>query len=313
MESSLENGGKKGSGGWKKALLVLACLAFVILVPLGVRSCLLTEGDWVACRITTTEGEIQVRVYPEKAPLTAANFLRYAEAGLYNGTAFFRVVTPENQPRDKVRIEVIQGGDVPEGKCFPPIAHETTAMTGLRHRDGAISMARAEPGTATSSFFICVGDQPELDFGGRRNPDGQGFAAFGRVVAGMDVVRRIQRLEADGQTLRKPIAIQSIVRLAKPSEIEGSYGKGIKGKLSDVWQAIRHAVGRMTFKDFSILLIILIVLGGLIWQGYGPRKFGRTDRQDSGCDWQDTRPWLRLLATLFILGLLALFMILMAA
>ncbi len=197
----------------KRSLLLLASLAFLIGVPLAVRSCLLVEGDWTACRISTREGEIQVRVYPRKAPVTAGNFLRYVEAGLYDGTAFFRVVTPENQPRDPVRIEVIQGGDVDEKKCFPPIAHETTAMTGLKHRDGTVSMARDKPGTATSSFFICVGDQPELDFGGRRNPDGQGFAAFGRVVKGMEVVRRIQRQPADGQTLKRPVQILSISRV----------------------------------------------------------------------------------------------------
>lgn len=197
----------------KKTLLILSSLALVIAVPLVVRSCLLFEGDWTACRIATSEGEIQVRVYPRKAPVTAGNFLRYAEAGLYDGTTFFRVVTPENQPRDKVRIEVIQGGDVDERKCFPPIAHETTATTGLRHRDGTVSMARDGPGTATSSFFICVHDQPELDFGGRRNPDGQGFAAFGRVVKGMDVVRRIQRQPAEGQALKRPVKIIMIARV----------------------------------------------------------------------------------------------------
>ena len=73
----------------------------------------------------------------------------------------------------------------------------------------------AAPGTATSSFFICVNDQPELDFGGRRNPDGQGFAAFGVVTRGMDVVRRIQRLAADGQALKVPVAILSLRRLAE--------------------------------------------------------------------------------------------------
>ena len=79
------------------------------------------------------------------------------------------------------------------------IRHETTRETGLRHLDGVISMARMGPGTANTEIFICIGDQPELDFGGKRNPDGQGFGAFGRVVEGMEVVRRIQAKEADGQ------------------------------------------------------------------------------------------------------------------
>jgi peptidyl-prolyl cis-trans isomerase A (cyclophilin A) len=200
------------------SLVMIVALAFVVLVPLLGRSSLPHEERWVACRIMTAEGEIQVRVYPEKAPVTAANFLRYVEAGLYDGSSFFRVVTPDNQPNDKVKIEVIQGGDVAEEKGFPPIVHETTKMTGLRHLDGTVSMARAEPGTATSSFFICVNDQPELDFGGRRNPDGQGFAAFGRVVEGMEVVRRIQKLDQEKQLLKKPVSIISIKNLGSEAE-----------------------------------------------------------------------------------------------
>ena len=81
------------------------------------------------------------------------------------------------------------------------------------HLDGTISMARDEPDTAQHDFFICIGDQPELDFGGARNPDGQGFAAFGKVSKGLDVVRAIQAMEADEQTLKKPIRIQRAIRL----------------------------------------------------------------------------------------------------
>jgi aminopeptidase N len=165
--------------------------------------------------VRTEAGDIVVEVDAARAPITAANFLRYVDAGLYDGTTFFRTVTLDNQPTDKVRIEVIQGGQVGEAREFPPIAHETTRMTGLRHVDGAVSMARAKPGSAASSFFICVNDQPELDFGGRRNPDGQGFAAFGRVVAGMDVVRRIQAMPAEGQLLKPPVKILSVKRTGK--------------------------------------------------------------------------------------------------
>ncbi len=169
----------------------------------------------MTCRISTAAGEIRLRLYPERAPISAANFLRYVEAGLYNGATFFRVVTPDNQPDNKVRIEVIQGGEVAEAKCFPPIIHETTEMTGLKHLDGTVSMARDAPGTASCSFFICIGRQPELDFGGRRNPDGQGFAAFGRVLSGMDVVRRIQKMDQEKQVLKDPVAIESITRTGK--------------------------------------------------------------------------------------------------
>lgn len=162
--------------------------------------------------IATELGTIEVEVEAVKAPVTAVNFLSYVDAGLYDGSSFFRVVTMENQPQSPVKIEVIQGGDVPDEKAFAPIAHETTAVTGLRHLDGAVSMARAEPGTASCSFFICVGDQPELDFGGKRNPDGQGFAAFGRVTAGMDVVRKIHQVPSEGQYLKTPVKILSIAR-----------------------------------------------------------------------------------------------------
>ena len=164
-------------------------------------------------RIETELGPIVVEVSVSRAPVTAANFLRYVDAGLYDGTTFFRTVTLANQPDDSVRIEVIQGGEVEEARSFPAIAHETTEATGLRHIDGAVSMARAAPGSATSSFFICVNDQPELDFGGRRNPDRQGFAAFGRVLEGMDVVRRIQERPASGQRLTPPVRILSVRRL----------------------------------------------------------------------------------------------------
>jgi peptidyl-prolyl cis-trans isomerase A (cyclophilin A) len=163
----------------------------------------------------TERGDIVVEVDRERAPVTAANFLRYVDAGLYDGSTFHRTVTLANQPDDAVRIEVIQGGQLAREKEFPPIAHETTAATGLRHADGAISMARARPGSAASSFFICVNDQPELDFGGRRNPDGQGFAAFGRVVQGMDVVRAIQALPASGQQLAPPVKIISVRRIER--------------------------------------------------------------------------------------------------
>jgi peptidyl-prolyl cis-trans isomerase A (cyclophilin A) len=163
--------------------------------------------------IRTEKGDIVVEVDVARAPVTAGNFLRYVDADLYDGSVFHRTVTPANQPNDAVRIEVIQGGMLPEDKSFPPIAHETTAVTGLKHVDGTISMARSKPGSATSSFFFCINDQPQLDFGGKRNPDGQGFAAFGKVVTGMDVVRAIQALPAQGQLLAPPVKIISIRRI----------------------------------------------------------------------------------------------------
>lgn len=160
--------------------------------------------------INTDLGTIEVVLDAAKAPRTVANFLRYVEAGAYAGGRFHRTVTLQNQPQNKVKIEVIQGGTAHEDKDLPPIALERTRDTGLRHTDGAISMARDTPDSATSDFFICIGDQPELDFGGKRNPDGQGFAAFGHVVKGMAVVRAIQSRPAHGQVLTSVVKIHTV-------------------------------------------------------------------------------------------------------
>lgn len=165
--------------------------------------------------IETEKGEIAVSLDSARAPVSVTNFLRYVDRGAYNGGVFHRAVTPANQPNDTVRIEVIQGGPSPTRDStmrFPPIALERTSVTGLRHRDGTLSMARAGPNTATSDFFICIGDQPSLDFGGHRNLDGQGFAAFGQVTSGMDVVRAIQGSPVTAQRLNPPILIRRIRR-----------------------------------------------------------------------------------------------------
>lgn len=161
--------------------------------------------------VNTEWGAIRIRLDRKHAPVTTTSFTRYIDARLFDSACFYRIVRMDNQPQNKVKIEVIQGGRYKEeGNGFPPIVHETTQMTGIRHRNGTISMARNEPGTATSEFFICIGKQPELDFGGKRNPDGQGFAAFGKVIRGMKVVKRIHSLTAPGQYLEKPVLIQSI-------------------------------------------------------------------------------------------------------
>ena len=178
-------------------------------------------GDAPRVVLETALGEVEIAVDAARAPVTARNFLRYVDGGRYDGGRFHRTVTPENQPGRKVRIDVIQAGVAParEKDDFPAIPLERTRDTGLSHVDGAISMARDTPDSATSDFFVCVGDQPSLDFGGARNPDGQGFAAFGRVVRGMDVVRRIWRSPARGQALEPPVAIRRarVVRGAAPS------------------------------------------------------------------------------------------------
>jgi peptidyl-prolyl cis-trans isomerase A (cyclophilin A) len=167
--------------------------------------------------IKTALGDMKAELYEKEAPITVSNFLRYVDESLFDGTTFFRVVTLGNQPRSPVKIEVVQGGtrikDRAYPSTYPPIEHETTDMTGIRHLNGVLSMARMRPGTATSSFFICIGDQPELDYGGKRNPDDQGFAAFGKVYEGMEIAKEIHRQPVEGQTLVNPVEIISIQRI----------------------------------------------------------------------------------------------------
>ncbi|MGD9711089.1 MAG: peptidylprolyl isomerase [Thermomicrobiales bacterium] len=167
--------------------------------------------------IVTEAGTIEVELYPEAAPGTVANFLELVDSGAYDGGAFYRTVTLDNQPDDEIRIAVIQGGvsKTFDGDAHPELRLERTSVTGLHHLDGTISMARRTPDSARTEFFICVGDQPELDFGGRRNPDGQGFAAFGQVTGGMDVVRAINASPRDGQSLTPVVTIDAIRRVAR--------------------------------------------------------------------------------------------------
>jgi len=188
-------------------------IAFIILFTLIINSSGQSEKMTENLIIKTGMGDIYVQVDLENAPITSANFLRYVDADMFDSTCFYRVVRMNNQPSDTIKIEVIQGGRYEnEENGFPPIIHETTEMTGIKHRDGTISMARLKPGSATSEFFICVGDQPDLDLGGKRNPDGQGFAAFGKIIKGMDVVRKIHSINAPRQYLENPIIIFEIVR-----------------------------------------------------------------------------------------------------
>ncbi|MCR8556408.1 peptidylprolyl isomerase [Mucilaginibacter sp. BJC16-A38] len=167
----------------------------------------------VHCLIKTPLGNIAIELYPAKAPVTVANFMQYVDKKLYNGSSFFRVCTPANEATRKVKIQVIQGGNVPEKSSLPSIKIETTKVTGLLHQNGTLSMARSGPNSATSEFFICIGNQPALDYGGARNPDGQGFAAFGKVIAGMGVVKKIQAQKDKDQYLVAPLKIYSVSRV----------------------------------------------------------------------------------------------------
>ncbi|MFC2112919.1 peptidylprolyl isomerase [Bacteroidota bacterium] len=185
-----------------------------ILIVVAV-TCLHCESQNPQVLISTTLGDIVVELYPEMAPITVENFLKYVDRDLFRSASFYRTVTMENQPDNKIKIEVIQGGlwYTDTLSILENISHETTEVTGIRHEDGTISMARNEPGSAGSEFFICVNDQPSLDYGGLRNPDGQGFAAFGKVVKGMDIVKLIHQSPNKKQALIPPIEIISISRV----------------------------------------------------------------------------------------------------
>ncbi len=169
----------------------------------------------VTVAIATTAGEIDVRVDTARAPRTAANFLSYVRRGFFDGGTFFRTVLthPDNQPHKTVRIDVIQATHNARAhkRLDPPVVFEPTSRTGLRHLDGTISMARDDaPNTAQTDFFICIGPQPGLDDGGGRSKDHHGFAAFGQVVHGMDVVRAIHTAPHAKQLLTPPVTIDHI-------------------------------------------------------------------------------------------------------
>lgn len=190
-------------------------MSTLVLLTLGMSLTRLqpaAEPSRVPVVITTELGDIEVELDRQRAPATVANFLRYVDARKYDNARFHRTVTATNQPKNRVKIAVIQAGVAPGTEEFPPIPLERTNVTKLRHLDGTLSMARDGPDTATGDFFICLGKQPELDFGGQRNPDGQGFAAFGRVTKGMDVVKKIHASPATDQALTPPIAIKHIRR-----------------------------------------------------------------------------------------------------
>jgi len=172
----------------------------------------------VQVRVVTDSGTIVVALEPRKAPITVANFLRYVDEHRYDGGSFYRAVTLQNQlpAAQQPQIEVIQGGiGTDSSRRLPAIAHERNDRSGIKHTDGVISMARSTPGSASSEFFFVINDQPALDFGGQRNPDGQGFAAFGRVVSGMSVVRRIQDMSSESQPPQRMTTVVRIQRIER--------------------------------------------------------------------------------------------------
>ena len=153
--------------------------------------------------IRTKFGDVEVELYPDQAPKSVAAFLSYIDSGYYQNATFYRVLRDDEQPSDAPKAELIQGGlwrtNYKLAATIPGIPHEPTNQTKILHKDGTISLARDAPGTANTEFFICVGDQPGFNYGGANNADGQGYAAFGKVVKGMDIVRSIYNApETDG-------------------------------------------------------------------------------------------------------------------
>ena len=210
---------------------ILVQVVLVMLLAAPVLAQAPAESE-VLVRIETALGNIDLAIDTKHAPITAANFLKYVDGKFYDGGRFHRATRPDNYtpaPPDKPAMEIIQGGINPERRRegFDPIALERTSVTGLKHVAGTISMARAAAAdTARSDFFICLDDQPSLDFGGKRFDDGQGGAAFGRVVKGMDVVRRIQQQPTNAkaetamgkQALMPPVAITRMSRIQQEQE-----------------------------------------------------------------------------------------------
>lgn len=179
-------------------------------------SCTTHEKNKPHIEIQTGFGDIEVELYADQAPKTVAAFLSYVDSGYFSRSTFYRVLNDENQPSNAAKTELIQGGiwktNSKKMASLKGIPHETTQQTKILHKSGVISLARLAPGTATTEFFICVGDQPGLDYGGENIADHQGYAAFGKVVNGMDVVRKIYKQNEDNQYYDPPVAIINIVR-----------------------------------------------------------------------------------------------------
>jgi peptidyl-prolyl cis-trans isomerase A (cyclophilin A) len=188
-----------------------------VVFCLGLWACSRPQYKNPHIEITTKFGTIEAELYPDKAPKSVAAFLSYVDSGFYENTAFYRVLNEDNQPTGAADAALIQGGlwgtHDKQAAAIPLIPHETTQQTGLHHEDGTLSLARQAPGTASTEFFICIGSQPGFDFGGSNNGDGQGYAAFGKVVKGMDIVNRIHRQPSDGERFVPQVSILNIERL----------------------------------------------------------------------------------------------------
>jgi peptidyl-prolyl cis-trans isomerase A (cyclophilin A) len=190
---------------------------FLVAFVCTIAACASSKNENPHVVIETKFGDIEVELYLKQAPKTIAAFLSYIDSGYYKNAAFYRVLRADEQPTNANKSELIQGGiwqtDYKLSAKIPGIPHETTQQTKILHKNGTISLARMEPGTANTEFFICVGDQPGFDYGGANNPDGQGYAAFGKVVKGMPVVKSIYDApETDGE-LEPLVYINKIKKL----------------------------------------------------------------------------------------------------
>ncbi len=171
--------------------------------------------------IETALGRFAVAVHAGRAPTSAATFLAYVRGGHLAGSSVFRILNRINQAPHATRPETIQWGwrpkdagrlpaDPRQAQPFPPIALETTSATGLRHRRGSMSMARRGGVVMGTEYFICLGDEPELDFGGSRNPDRLGFGVFAQVIEGLEVIERIHATGEAEEYVRHPVAVLSV-------------------------------------------------------------------------------------------------------
>ncbi len=191
-------------------------LLFILIVQC-IFSCSHPKYKYPHVLIETKLGDIEVELYPDKSPKSAGAFLSYIDSGFYKNSSFYRVLKEEDQPSASFKSELIQGGiwhtNYKKGIGLTGIPHEPTNQTGILHKDGTISLARTTPGTASSEFFICIGDQPAYDYGGMANPDGKGYSAFGKVIKGMDIVRKIHQQSNNEDSFDPPVEIFNIKRL----------------------------------------------------------------------------------------------------
>jgi peptidyl-prolyl cis-trans isomerase A (cyclophilin A) len=179
-------------------------------------------------RVETTLGNIDIEVDPVHAPITSANFLRYVSMGFYDGGEFYRAARPDTYHAvlpNRPPMQLIEAR-IPAGtQAFPPIPLERTSVTGLHHLVGTVAMGRNDdqPNSATSDFYILLNDQPSLDFGGKRFDDGQGTAAFGKVVAGMEVVRAINQQTVTSRATTADNPLTKTQNLDPPIRIDKAY------------------------------------------------------------------------------------------